>query len=441
MLWNLFKKKNLLQKSDSDNLNTLSIDIKKPITKKITIPVHFLKRLMPIAQLLTEQKIQKLSTTTITSASFTPGAIIFNRGTEVESLIYIVKGNLFMEANNGSVLEINANTFKALYPLCSGKLHDFTAIAGSDVMVIYISKTILQANETTIALNNGLHIPEILKQNPFFNLFYQHFTHGELKIPSFPDIALKLRKAIQQDYEITDIVKIVNMDPAISAKLIQVVNSPIYRSLNPISNCLNAINRLGLKTTRNLVTSFSMNNLITSDNPSIKKLIQHNWLQSIRVSSISYILANLTGKVDPDEALLAGLLHNIGVLPILTFADSLPKDSYQPTDLALCISEMQGQLGSIILEKWGFPVTLKQIPLLSTNWFTSIDETLNLNDIVLLAKYHTILASSGSAELPLLSALPAFQKLENQPLTPEMSLQILQDAKQQIAEIMNFFSH
>ncbi len=394
---------------------------------------------MPIAQLLTEQEIQQLQ---ITAASFTPGAIIFNRGTEVDSLIYIVKGNIFMEADNGSGLEISAQTFKALYPLSAGKLHYFTAIAGSDVTVIYVSKTILQSNPRTIVtLDNELKISEQLKDNPFFNRFYQHFIQGDLKIPNFPDIALKLRKAIQQDYEITDIVKIVNLDPVISAKLIQVVNSPIYRPLNPISNCLDAINRLGLTTTRNLVTAFSMNNLITSKNPSIRKSIQNSWLQSIKVSSISHILAQVTGKIDPDEALLAGLLHNIGVLPILTFADSLPEGTFRPADIDLCINEIQGQIGSIILAKWEFPNNLRQIPLQSTDWFTCTTEELNLNDIVLLAKYHHLLASSGKTDLPLLITLPSFQKLERQPLTPEMSLQILHDAKQQIAETMNFFSH
>jgi len=93
------------------------------------------------------------------------------------------------------------------------------------------------------------------------------------------------------------------------------------------------------------------------------------------------------------------------------------------------------------LEKWGFPNNLRQIPLQSTNWFTSTTEDLNLNDIVLLAKYHNILASPGKTELPLIITLPAFQKLEKQPLTPQMSLQILHDAKQQIAETMSFFSH
>ena len=199
-------------------------------------------------------------------------------------------------------------------------------------------------------MDNELKISEQLKDNPFFDRFYRHFIQGELKIPTFPDVALKMRKAIQEDCETADLVKIINMDPVISAKLIQVVNSPIYRTLNPVSNCLNAINRLGRRTTRNLVIAFSLKNLIKSENTLIKKLIEYSWLQSIKVSSVSYTLAQLTKKVDPDEALLAGLLHNIGVLPILTFAGSLPEGAYQPADIDLCINEIHGQIGSIILE-------------------------------------------------------------------------------------------
>lgn len=441
MFWNLFKKKNPNKQAASNVKSTVTTAAtsSRAVTKNINIPVSFLKRLMPVSQLLTEKEMQQLQ---VTSAGFAPGAIIFNRGTEVDSLIYLIKGNIFMEANNGSVLEVSANTFKALYPLSAGELHYFTGIAGSDVSVIYISKTILQADKGTIApLGSELKISAQLKDNPFFIRFHQSFVLGDLKTPSFPDIALKLRKAIQQDCELIDIVKIVNMDPVISAKLIQVVNSPIYRSLNQVSNCLDAINRLGLMTTRNLVTAFSMNNLINSDNPVTKKLIQATWLQSIRVSSISSTLAQLTRKVDPDEALLAGLLHNIGTLPILTFADSLPKNSYQQSDLILCINQIQGQLGSAILEKWEFPDNLKQIPLLSNDWLTSTTEDINLNDIVILAKYHHFLTSPDQSKLPLLISLPAFQKMGQQSLTPAMSLQILDDAKQQIAETINFFSH
>ncbi|ESS73377.1 putative signal transduction protein [Methyloglobulus morosus KoM1] len=292
---------------------------------------------------------------------------------------------------------------------------------------------------TTDPADKELTISESLKANAFGSRFYEHYIHGELKTPSFPDVALKMRKAIQQDCEIADLVKIINMDPVISGKLIQVVNSPFYMPMVPITNTLNAINRLGRKTTRDLVITFSLKNLIRSEKAIIKKLIQQSWYQSIKVSSMAYTLAKLTKKADSDEALLAGLLHNIGVLPILTFADSLSEDTYQPNDISLCINEVQGQIGSIILEQWEFPENLRKIPLQSSDWFANTGENLNLNDIVLLAKYHCFLGTPG-ADLPTIASMPAYQKLGDQTLTPEMSLQILHDAKQQVADTINFFS-
>jgi HD-like signal output (HDOD) protein len=293
---------------------------------------------------------------------------------------------------------------------------------------------------TNTLVDKVLNISPQLQDNSFIKKFSQNFTQGELKTPSFPDAAFKIRKAIEQDCDIDDLVKIVNMDPVISAKLIQVVNSPFYMLVNPISNCFEAINRLGRKTTRDLVIIFSMKNLIRSDNPIIKKLIQQTWLQSVKISSISFILAKLTKKVDPNEALLAGLLHNIGVLPILSFADSQPEGSYQLSDIELCIDELYGQIGEVILEEWEFPESLKQIPLQSADWYTDGAEKFNLNDIIILAKYHHLLDTPGGKKLPQIDTLPSYRKLENQPLTPEMSLQILHDARQQVADAMKFFS-
>lgn len=441
MFWNFFKKK----RPSSTLINNVEFNLlpenenNPSLTKNIDIPVSFLKKLKPVSQLLDEDEIQELQ---ITSADFEPGSIIFNRGTEADSFIYVVKGSVYMEASNGSAQEIIADTFKALYPLSAGKQHYLTAIAKSEVTVIYIPQSVLhQMDRRGIAhLSNKANISEHLKDNPFFSRFYEHLLQGDLKTPSFPDVAIKLWRAVHHDCEIAEIVKIVNLDPVIAAKLIQVVNGPLYRLPDPITSSFNAVNRLGLQTTRNLVTAFSMQNLIKSEKQTIKKRIHDTWMQSIQVSSISYILAQLTQKVDPEEALLAGLLHNIGALPVLVFADNLPEDAYQPADIDFCINEMQGRIGTIILEKWGFPDELKQIPMQSTNWFEKNSEDLNLNDIVLLAKFHNFLAHSSNTKLPLIATLPAFQKLNNQHLTPEMSLQILQDAQHQIAETMKFFT-
>jgi HD-like signal output (HDOD) protein len=444
MFWNFHKKE--IAQALTNNLESKFKPEQEPehdnnvlVTRKVVdIPVSFLKTLKPISQLLNGKGMQQLK---ITAANFAPSSIIFNRGTEADSLIYVIKGNVHLEANNGLVQEIVGGSFKALYPLSAGRQHCMTAIAKSNVTVIYISQDVLLMERPVIApLENKLSISEHLKDNLFFNRFYEHLIRGDLKTPSFPNVALKFQRAVQQGCDIKEITKIVNLDPVIAAKLIQVVNSPIYRLPDPITSNFNAVRRLGLQITRNLVTAFSMKNLIKCEKLLIKKHIQDTWMHSIKVSSISYILAQLTHKVDPEEALLAGLLHNIGVLPILVFADSLPEDAYRSFDIDSCVSEMHGQIGTIILEKWGFPDRLKLIPLQSTNWFENSNKDLSLIDIVLLAKYHHLLNNLSDTKLPLISTLPVFQKLNNQQLTPEMSLQIIQDAQQQISETMKIFT-
>ncbi|MBE0434547.1 MAG: HDOD domain-containing protein [Methylomicrobium sp.] len=446
MLLNLFKKKPI-SKPKQVPKREQSITAERQLSgtkqssnnfKPVNIPVKFLKRLMPLGQLLIEEEIQDLK---IRTENFTPGSALFIRGTEVDSLVYLCKGTIYLEAASGIGQEINEATLKALFPLSSGDFHQFTAIAKSNVTVIYIPNTVLLLNRNPInPLNNPLLAPDSLQKNPFFIRFHEHYQKYDLKIPSFPDVALKLRRSAMQDVGIAEVVKIVNMDPVIAAKLIQIVNSPIYRTLNPISNCHDAVNRLGFKNTMNLVTAISMKSLIKSEKPTIKKRIQENWAQSIKVSCISYTLANLTRQVNPEEALLAGLLHNIGNLPMLMFADQLPESAFTVSDLDQCIKSLQGQIGTIILERWEFPDNLKTVPVKVSNWFDHSGETLNLSDIVLLAKFHFLMTlHEHRVELPLINTLPAFQKLDSQLLTPEQSLQILQDAKQQINETMKIF--
>ncbi len=446
MLLNLFKKNPIgktKQASDRKQSTTAAIlpsrvNQSSNNIKPVNIPVKFLKRLMPLGQLLIEEEILALK---IHIENFTPGSALFIRGTEVDALVYLCKGTVYLETTNGIGQEINEATLKALFPLSSGEFHQFTAIAKSNVTVIYIPKTVLLLNRNPInPLNNPLIASDSLQNNPFFLRFYEHFQKHDLKIPSFPDVALKLRRLAMQDIGIAEVVKIVSTDPVIAAKLIQIVNSPIYRTLNPISNCHDAVNRLGLKNTINLVTAISMKSLIKSENPAIKKRIQENWTQSIKVSCISHTLANLTRQVNQEEALLAGLLNNIGTLPLLMFADQLPESAFTESDLDQCIKSLQGQIGTIILERWEFPDNLKTVPVKASNWFDYTGETLQLSDIVLLAKFHYLLTlHEHRTELPLINTLPAFQKLDSQLLTPEQSLQILQDSKQQISETMKFF--
>jgi HD-like signal output (HDOD) protein len=439
MFRKLLKKRKLLTEFKKSSVATRNPDPEladRIETDTADLPLDFLKQLVPVCYLSSE-KLRQLS---IYSAVFRSGSIIFNQGSRNDCLIYLFTGIVYLEASNGTGQEITENTLQAYYPLSNGPEHLLTAIAKSETTVIYIAQSDIPRNKNKInPLICDSFIPEQLENNTFFTLFSYHFKQDKLEIPSIPDIALKLHTAIQKNVGTGEAAKIISLDPVITSKLIHFTNSPLYRTINPTSSCLDAVNRLGIATTRNIVTSLSMHSLFRSNKKSFNTRIQNLWKESIRISSISHALAVLTQKADPEEALLAGLLHNLGSLPILKFAEKLSDDAYQPEELDQCLLLIQGHLGSWVLEQWGFSNGLARIPSDVEDWYYDSGKSLILSDIVLLAKFHSLIGTHKAATLPLISTLPAYQKFGNKTLSPNMSLQILQDAKQQISDTINLF--
>lgn len=432
MVWKLFKK-------STDNPAPATSGVTRSGTK-ITLPPDYLQKLIPIGEL----PLDELQALKAVEFSFNPGEIIFNRGDSANELIYLYKGEVYLEAINGNGYNVDDSIFKACYPLSTGTEHRFSAIAKSPTRIVCFPLSALKLGAAAVYVNNPLislkAVPTEIRYCDFFNGFCNAFRKDELRVPGLPDIALRLRKALQKEIGIADVVKIINLDPVISSKLIQVVNSPLYRTANTITTCHDAVYRLGLKTTQNLVITISLYNLFRSSNKRLNDCIQQIWKQSIQVSSLSYTLASLSNKkINADEALLAGLIYNIGALPIITYAETLSSSQYTGQELDLTIATLQGLVGEYILKKWHFPESLQQIPAHTGNWYHDAGPELQLSDMVLLARYHSQLYNVQAQKLPPLNTLPAFLKLGDNALTSDMSLQILRDAKQQIAEALSFF--
>lgn len=413
--------------------------LKQDVAHESSLPITFLQKLIPIGEL----PFAELQMIKGTANSFSPGEIIFNRGETADSLLYLISGSVFLEAANGSGYTVDEATFKAYYPLSTHTEHFFTAIAKTPTQIAHLPLSLLQRGAGAMQAHNPLEVTNTINfelvNSDFFHGFCASFRRDELRLPSLPDVAFRLRSALQKDISIADAVKIINLDPVIASKLIQVSNSPLFRTVNPIAKCHDAINRLGLKATQNLVTSISLHNLFRSQNKLLNARVQYLWRQSIQIASLSYTLASMTRKVNPDEALLAGLTHNIGALPIITFAESRKDMPFTEQELDLTLKSVQGTVGEFVLKKWRFPDNLVQIPKQSANWYQNDSPDLQMCDIVLLARFHAQLGNNQAQTLPPLATLPAFAKLGERALTPDMSLQALQEAKQQIAEAMSFF--
>jgi len=366
------------------------------------------------------------------------GHVLFKINETSNTAIFLLKGSVSISDENGKTFNIDASEVKAKFPLSSGRKHTTTATATTEINILRVSQKVMAIN--SIKPNpSKLVIPNHLSNNQLLHTFVQHFVDDDLEVPSLPSIAIKLRTAMQNEIGIEEAVKIIQLDPVISAKLIEVANCPLYVCLHPAKSCFEAVQRIGLNATRNLVISLSIKNIFSSKSPLIKKQLDHQWKKSIYLSSLCFILASADKQIIPEEALLAGLVADIGTIPFLNFVAKLPADYYNEEEINQAIPVVKGVVGSTILENWGFAEEFIKIPLTSEDWHYHGEENITYSDIVILSRLHSKIGQKSS-NLPAITSIPAASKLKSITLSPENSLSILHDAKDKINETLQTFS-
>lgn len=402
------------------------------------ISMEIVQKLFPIRNYDHEKLLA--FTSDLKSEVFPKHTLLFRVGNKTDSALYLLKGTVSLSDENGKVYEISAETKEARFPLSSGPLHTTTAVAKTDVSVLRVSQKILSSKYAPLSKFSTLVIPDELTKNYLISGFVQHYNNEELNIPSLPDVAIKLRNAMQNDAGVADVVKIIQHDPVFTAKLIGLANCPLYLGTTPVKSCFEAVNRIGLNATRNLIIGLSINRIFKTNSPLIKKYLDEIWKESLSISIISFVLAAITKQVNPEEALLAGLICNIGTIPFLSFAANIPRQYCTESDIELALPYVKGPVGYKILRDWGFVEEYLKIPLYADDWYQNNSETLNLTDIVVLSRLHSKIGQKQLSELPVISSIPAASKLKNFSLSPEHSLNILHEAKQQINDAMRAFS-
>lgn len=235
---------------------------------------------------------------------------------------------------------------------------------------------------------------------------------NRLKLPTLPDIAIKVRDAVA-DSNVTanKIAQIISTDPALSARLIQVANSPLYRGTSEISNIQSAIIRLGNGTIRNLVTSLMTQQMFEAQSPLLKDYFHHIWEQSVNVSAICRVLSNNVSYLDQEEAMLAGLIHQIGKLPILALIDKMPEFKDSPSRIDKLLEVAHPHVGKLIMDSWHFPAELKKATYEYVNFQRDSGPQADYVDVVQVAFLQSIIGTDHPATRIDWQTVPAFAKL------------------------------
>ncbi|MFT6430416.1 MAG: HD-like signal output (HDOD) protein [Halopseudomonas sp.] len=238
----------------------------------------------------------------------------------------------------------------------------------------------------------------------------QAIDKDQLVLPTLPEVALRVREAAENpNVSIPDLVREISTDAALSARLIKVVNSPLLRTRQEITDLGMAVNRMGINYTANLATGLAMAQMFQATSDIIDRKMREVWARSTEVAGISHVLCRHYTRLKPDQATLAGLVHQIGVLPILSYAEENNQLMADSISLNLVIERIHPVLGDRILAAWDFPVPLRHIPTEHLD-FNRSTPTIDYADIVQVAMLQSLNSEHPLAQMDW-STIASFNKL------------------------------
>ncbi len=245
-----------------------------------------------------------------------------------------------------------------------------------------------------------------------------------LVLPTLPEIALKVREAAEDpDADLEQLAKIIGRDAAISARIVRVANSPLLRANRPIEDLKSALMRLGIQYACNIATGLAMQQMFQATSDLVDIRLREVWNRSTEVAGISHVLCKHFTKLRPDQAMLAGLVHKIGVLPILTYAEEHPSLLVDSLTLDKVIDELHGPLGDLILQAWKFPPEIAHVPSQHLD-FSRQSSGVGYADIVTVALLQSHMGSDSELAQVDCSQVSAFQRLG---MDPDMQIAEAED--------------
>ncbi len=399
-----------------------------------------LKQLVPVNELNSHQWNELNNSSQI--KNFSTGTVLYKN--EYRNwFVYLLDGEISVINKQGHQHFLLSDNERFKTPLFGGHIGFDEVTINSNVEVILYDRNSYELLKRSGELESeeleSISVDAV--ESEIFEKIFSAYSSGEIELPSLPDIAIKVHKAVENEHvTIEDIAHIIEADPAIAAQLLKLANSPLNRTINPILSIHEVVMRLGMGTTRDYVLMFSIQNLFKTSSPLLKKLMKKFYIHSVQVAAMCMSISRLQNRLKPESALLAGLLHDIGVIPILTYADKISSASDVEKEIVSVVEKLKPLVGSMMLKQWGLDDLFVCVVENAENWFRDDSEELDYGDLVVIAQLQKYIRPQIEGDIPELESVPAFKKMMIVSNDPECGDKILQIAHEELQEVMSLLS-
>lgn len=416
--------------------------------KSIRPTTDELKHFIPLQALSEQQQVLLAGVAEIRTAL--PKEVLIELGSDDNNTYFLLQGTLVLDSADNHRREIKADDASAKSPIAQLRPRKYRVMAHSAVRYLVIDNAYLEDIAQNHGSASGVEGYEVSGdfqnetsafEDQLSTLLLADLKQDRLKLPSLPEVAIRIGRALEDGIsDAHDIAEIIQIDPVITAKLIKAANSAIYGRRNPVETCSGAVVRLGGDVTHKLVLSFALRELFQTDSALLNNRMKALWKHSTRVAAICYVLAKQDSRFKAEHAMLVGLLHDIGVVAILNYAQSFPDEAMHEEPLDRAVNNLRAEIGSMILNKWGFPSDFVIAALEAEEWMRNKGTAPDYCDLVIIAQLHSYIGDNKGRHLPAIDEVPAHRRLELGELTPRMSLKILEQAKDQIAHAQSLLN-
>ena len=268
----------------------------------------------------------------------------------------------------------------------------------------------------------------------FVQALATELSSGKVELPGFPDIVARVRNVLADENVSTDkVVKVLGTEPVLAGQLMSVANSvALNPSGRPIADLRTAVARVGLNTVRTATLAYAIRLLRAGEElKSISKQLTELWERNVLVASISYVLARRRAQVNPDTALLTGLLHGVGRLYIMTRAVRHPVLFSNPSSYQLIERDWHLSIATALLENWGIAPEIISAVRDSEDYAREPRGAASLTDVLVAA--NMIVIHNGQPPEFLSARLQTVRAVSKLELTREICETLIAESAEEIA--------
>ncbi|MES1190564.1 MAG: HDOD domain-containing protein [Steroidobacter sp.] len=260
-------------------------------------------------------------------------------------------------------------------------------------------------------------------------------SRGRVELPAYPDVATRVRKALaDENVSPEQISRIVASEAGLAARVMTLANSAaLNRGGKSITELKTAINRIGQNNVRTAAVAFAIAQLRrASELKHIIKDLEKLWNGATMVSALAYTIASRTRGINPDEALLAGLIHNVGKIYILARAYKHADLFADTAAMSAIMRDWHASIGKAIIENWGFAPHIAEA-VGAQEEFDRVNGEADLSDVLTVAVLASTFIDDPEVDLELnMQGVRAFSRLG---LNNEKFRHIMRDCIEEISAL------